>query len=259
MARKWNTSERKAYRFSLSKLYTKENKTIKEIGLLLGVSEKTIYKRLQILEIPINPQLKSGYRNIRKDFNIPKCRSEELAEFFGIMLGDGKLSPFQVIVTLGNKEKSYAEHVCELFNKLFNVKPKIGIRKQGYIDVYLSSVVLSRWLQKEGLVFNKVKNQVGVPKWIIANRKYCESFLRGFFDTDGSIYKLKYGIQISFTNYSFPILESLQTMLFKLEYKPSRISSHKVYLTQRGDVSRFFKEIKPSNLKHLKRFEEFDK
>lgn len=84
-----------------------------------------------------------------------------------------------------------------------------------------------------------------------------QSFVRGFFDTDGSVYKLKYGIQISFTNYSKPLLESLQSVLIKLGYNPSRISVNKVYLTQVKDVERFFREICPKNQKHLRRFIEF--
>ena len=175
------------------------------------------------------------------------------------MLGDGRLSPTQIIVTLGNKEKDYVLYVKNKIQNIFFASPKISIRKQGYHDVYLGSVILSKWLKKEGLVHNKVKSQVGVPKWIFSNKKYCEAFLRGFFDTDGSVYKLKFGIQISFTNRSLPILESLQKILFKLEYKVSSISSCKIYITKKEDIVRFFKDIKPKNIKHLTRFNIFNK
>lgn len=86
-----------------------------------------------------------------------------------------------------------------------------------------------------------------------------KKFLRGFFDTDGSVYKLKFGIQISFTNFSVPLLKSLQKMLIELGYKPSRISANKVYLTQIKDVKRFFEEITPANPKHQRRFIDFIK
>ncbi len=111
----------------------------------------------------------------------------------------------------------------------------------------------------EGLVFNKVKSQVDVPKWIFSNEEFMKRFLRGFFDTDGSIYKLRYGIQISFKNYSHPLLKSLQKMLSGLGYKPSRISSHSVYVTRVSDVVRFFEEIQPANIKHKKRYDAFIK
>ena len=50
------------------------------------------------------------------------------------------------------------------------------------------------------------------------------------------------------------MLKSLQLMLKKLEYNPSSMSSYNMYLTKRRDVKRFFKEIKPSNLKHVSRY-----
>ena len=77
------------------------------------------------------------------------------------------------------------------------------------------------------------------------------------FDTDGSVYKLKFGIQISFSNRSQPLLCSFRKMLVLLDYQPSRISGPRVYLTRIPDIKRFFEEIKPKNTKHVKRFEKF--
>ena len=258
MARKWNKKERKLHKDLLVKLYIKDNKTIKEIGLLFGISEKTIYKRLNILNIKTIRSKKLNYCNKRHDIKIPKY-SIDLAEFFGIMLGDGKLSPTQILVTLGNKENDYVIYVQNKFKDIFGAYPKVSIRKMGYKDVYFGSVEISRWLKKEGLVYNKVKSQVDVPDWIFTKKSYCKAFIRGFFDTDGSIYKLKYGNQISLTNRSLPLLKSLQKILFKLQYKPSSISSYKVYITKKEEIIRFFKEIKPKNVKHLQRFDVFSK
>lgn len=79
-------------------------------------------------------------------------------------------------------------------------------------------------------------------------------FLKGFFDTDGSVYKLRFGTQISFTNKSLPLLQSTRRMLLLLGYQPSSISGYRVYLTKQKSILRFFKEIKPANPKHLVRF-----
>ncbi|MDP2669161.1 MAG: LAGLIDADG family homing endonuclease [bacterium] len=94
------------------------------------------------------------------------------------------------------------------------------------------SIALTEWLKKEGLVYNKVVSQVAVPKWIFSKKEYMANFLRGFFDTDGSVYKLCFGAQISFTN----------------------ISKYRVYLTKRENIINFFEEIKLANPKHLVRF-----
>lgn len=255
MARKWTQKEEEIYRNELHDLYVVKNKTIGEIAKLLSIEQSSVHKRLMRLSINVSPNTKKHYLNKRTDIRIPKKYSKNLAEIIGILLGDGSLTHFQIVVTLGDKEYSYAEYVKNLMNKVFNADAKIGKRETGYHDVYFGSVDISSWLQEQGLVFNKVKDQVDVPKWIFSNKEYIKMCLRGFFDTDGSVYKIRYGSQISFTNFSVPLLESLQCMLLRLQYSPSRISSHKVYLTKKEDVQRFFREIHPKNKKHIKRFE----
>lgn len=220
MPRAWTKIEKEIYTRELNQLYISENKTIKEIAVVLLIAPQTVFKRLQMCEIKTVPHKKENYRNIRTDIVIPKKYSKELAEFIGIMLGDGKISHFQVLVTLGNKELNYANHVCDLMEQLFLVRPKIATRATGYHDVYIGSVLLTKWLMTQGLVTNKVKYQVDVPKWIFSKKVYMKMCLRGFFDTDGSVYKLRHGIQLSFTNYSVPLLLSLQSMLLRLQYNP---------------------------------------
>ena len=256
MARRWTMKEEKEYKEQLFELYVVHNKTIKETGLILGIAEQTVFQRLQRLHIPSTPSTKENYLRKRKDITFP-TQSTLLAEFFGIMLGDGHLSPTQVIVTLGTKEETYTTYVVELIQKLFSASAKIGIRKSGYRDVYLGSTEVATWLRQEGLVSHKVRSQVDVPQWIFERQEYMMAFLRGFFDTDGSIYRLTFGIQISFTNKSTPLLVSLQSMLKKLGYKPSKVGTMRVYLTRVSDVRRFFEEIKPKNQKHVRRFDEF--
>ncbi len=254
MARRWTQLEETLYRAELHQLYTLDNKTIKEAGAALGLADQTIFKRLKRLGIPTVPHLKQNYLRRKKNVFIP-AYSEQLAEFFGIMLGDGHLSHFQVVVTLGTKELEYVEYVSRLMQKLFNTTASICVRADGYRDVYIGSVILTDWLKKEGLVSHKVAAQVGVPAWIFKRKEFMKSFVRGFFDTDGSVYKLKFGIQISFSNKSLPLLRGIQSMLFELKYKPSVVCGKSLYLTKRNEVQRFFEEIRPANVKHVRRFE----
>jgi len=254
MAKRWMEKEERKYHSELFHLYVKQNKSLFEVSKILGISESTVFKRLARLGIKTQPSLKKNYLKKRTDIKIPNKYSEDLAEFFGIMLGDGHISHFQVVVSLGSKEEKYAKYVQLLVKKVFQTDVKISLRSGGYKDVYLGSVDITSWLLKQGLVYNKVKSQVGVPSWILSKDRFMKRFLRGFFDTDGSVYKLKYGIQISFCNRSLPILKSLQLMLKKLEYNPSRISLYNMYLTRKEDVERFFKEINPSNPKHISRY-----
>ncbi len=254
MARRWTAKEEYQLRRELQTLYVTQNKTIAEISKILGIKSNSVYDRLVRLGIPTQRHAKPFADNRRQDIFIPNRHTARLAEFFGIMLGDGHVSHFQTTVELGSKEEAYAIAVADIMEELFGCRPTIGVRANGYRTVYLGSVRLTTWLKKEGLVSNKVKAQVGVPAWICANDGYVRAFLRGFFDTDGSIYLLRYGIQISLTNHSLPLLRALHSMLISLEYAPSRLSTWRIYLTRRKDVLRFFREIHPRNPKHVSRF-----
>lgn len=131
VALKWTSDEERKYKSELKRLYEVENKTISQISILLGIAEQTVFQRLQRLKIPTHPEKKSGYLNYRKEIFLPHIRSAKLAEFFGVMLGDGHVSHFQTIITLGNKEIAYVEYVCSLIEDLFSVRPKVGVRSTG--------------------------------------------------------------------------------------------------------------------------------
>jgi len=250
MPKKWSKHEKHKKYNELYGLYVSRNKTIGEIANILGIAEQTVFKRMKKLGIRSAPELKKTYiARVRKDIKIPKHHSGALAEFMGIMLGDGHLSLYQIIITLGPKELTYAEYIVKLVQGVFGAKPKVGFRKTGAMDVYLGSVALTKWLKSEGLVQNKVMLQVAVPKWIFNKKEYMRYFLKGFFDTDGSVYKLRFGIQISFTNKSLPLLRSIHRMLLRLGYRPSFISGYRVFITRQKSIIKFFKEIRPANPK----------
>lgn len=254
MAKRWTIAEEKFYYDQLHNLYTIKNLSMREISKELNIGESTVYDRMMRLGISSNPERKHNYLKKRKDIVIPSCHTADLAEFFGIMLGDGNLTKMQIAVTLGTKEMEYASYVAGLFSRIFGPTPKIAIRRSGYRDVYIGSVDIVRWLRKEGLVFNKVKAQVAAPDWIHSSLGFQMRFLRGFFDTDGSVYALRHGIQLSFSNKSAPLLASLHKMLKQLNYKPSRITCDTIYVTHRESVTRFFEEIQPKNPKHQERY-----
>ncbi|MDP3917823.1 MAG: LAGLIDADG family homing endonuclease [Candidatus Woesebacteria bacterium] len=259
MPAKWSTEVEESKFQELNELYVIQNKTIGEIGKILHLAEATVYGRLLRLNIKPNRYSKRTCNNINNDVTIPCIHSRSLAEFFGIMLGDGCISPTQIMITLGNKEFDYVNYVSRLITKLFSIVPKIYIRKGGYYVVSFGSTKIVEWLQSNDLVFNKVKSQVKAPDWIFKKNFLMEGFLKGFFDTDGSVYKLRFGVQLAFTNKSLSLLEDIRNSLELLNYHPSKISRFQVYITRKRHVLKFFKHINPANIKHRQRFEEFVK
>lgn len=264
MPRAWTTREKKQFQSDLQRLYVAKNLSIREVGERLGLAEPTIYNRLVRLGIPIQRHLKKGFNNTARKVIVPSAYTPQIAEFFGVMLGDGHINPTQVTVTLGTKEEEYVRYVIRLIRKIFRTEAHVFfktnmINDSKYRMVYFGSVAAVRWLLAKGLVYNKVKSQVDVPRWIFSKPKFMKAFLRGFFDTDGSVYALRFGIQISLTNRSIPMLHSLHAMLTTLGYSPSAISGYRLYLTKRSEVRNFFLDIRPANPKHQRRFAEFQK
>lgn len=252
---RWTHQEEREKRAELTRLYVDANLTIGEIATRLGLSQVGVYDRLRRLEFPSLRSQKKGYNNIRHDISIP-IHSADLAELVGALLGDGNITPTQVVMTIGKKDK-YQEYIMVLMKSVFGVSPNVYRSKRGDVSVYIGSTQLVRWLLRMGLVFNKVRSQVGVPQWVMTSKIYMRSALRGLWDTDGSVYKLKFGCQLGFRNRSLPLLRDVRVMLLRLGFHPSSISGYSVYLTRREELIRFAHEIGFGNGKHLERFKKF--
>jgi len=196
MARRWTIKEENKKRKELIELYIDQNKTIKEIGEVLRIKESTVFDRLKRLSISTIPEKKTHFLN-KKQGIIFSDLSDKLAEFFGIMLGDGHLSEGQIWISINNNtDRGYRNYVKKLLKLLFGLEPGCYYRKeQDMKNLFLSSVDLIKYLKEKGLyATNKVKAQVDIPSWIFTKDSYKKSFLRGFFDTDGSIYLLRFGV-----------------------------------------------------------------
>lgn len=203
-----------------------------------------------------NPELLKKYTN-----SITKPEeSADLAEFIGIMLGDGGLTHFQCIIYLHSEiDKEFAYYVSNLMNKLFGITSKIYThKKHKVLRVSVSSVNLVKYLVSKGLSLgNKVYLQVGVPLWILSNEEYIKACIRGLIDTDGSFILHKYKIKekvytypkISFSNRSEPLLEFVYQGLRKLGFNPKRTFKSEVWLHNQNEAKRYLEIIGVSNYK----------
>ncbi|MFA5942197.1 MAG: LAGLIDADG family homing endonuclease [Candidatus Paceibacterota bacterium] len=198
-------------------------------------------------------------RNVHK----PKP-SAELAEFVGIMMGDGGISTYQVIITLHHTDDlEYSVFVTKLIKKLFRVKPSVyHSEKESVNDIVVSRKELVRYLHELGLpIGNKVKQRFDIPEWIKCDRKFATACIRGLVDTDGSIFTHRYKVKskwyaykkLSFTSASEPLRQSVHTLLKELEFHP-RITSKDVRLDSVADMARYLSDIGTHNPKHLRRY-----
>lgn len=256
----WSKQRIGQSRKELQTLYVVENKSIGEIASELGVGSTTIYDRLKRANIRILRKAKEHYNNQNKKVVVPTQWTPELAEFVGILLGDGHLTPTQVTVTLGTKESEYVDYVARLMYKLFRDNPRKYFSKRGDWTVYVGSTVLVRWFLRIGLASNKVKAQVGIPKKCFINNEFKKRVVRGLIDTDGSVYRLLSGnLQISLCNCSINLLRGAREILISLGFSPSKISANKIYLTKKQDIQKYYEKIGFGNSKHRRRYQQFTK
>ncbi len=186
--------------------------------------------------------------------------SEDLAEFIGIMLGDGGLTRFQCTIYLHTEfDKEFIEYVGNLIYRLFGSKPRIyPSSKYKVTRLSVSGVNLVKYLTLKGLnLGNKVALQAQVPKWIEQEPGYVKKCIRGLIDTDGSFVLHRYKVKgkeyvypkISFTNRSQPLLDFIYEGLEMFGFHPKRSYKYQVWLHNQNEVRRYLRELGTRNYK----------
>lgn len=193
--------------------------------------------------------------------------SSVLAEFVGILLGDGGISKRQVVITLHrHDDKEYSSYVRSLIEKLFHVTPGVYRNKKSLADslVVSRSELVQFCVDELGLkIGNKVRQQTGVPLWIQNKKSFSVACLRGLVDTDGCIIRHQYLSKgkkycykkLSFTNSSIPLLQFVFNELGRLGMNPRVTKNGKeVRIESHSDMERYFCVVRSKNPKHLNRW-----
>lgn len=250
--------------------------------------KKAALKRVELYGSPGTPEgRKKGGKNsqlrrklyphlytnciLRKNFLEPK-KSIELAEIVGIILGDGGITDYQLKITLNKEtESEYISFVTTLLEKIFREKPCKYFfnnkRGQKVCNITINGINLIRILQNLGLKKgNKITHQVKVPDWIIKNKKYSKSCLRGLIDTDGGLYFHKhktcgydcFNLGLAYTSYSKPLLKFAHDTLVKFGFS-SKLKEKCLFLYRYEEIVKYFDIIGSSNNHHTQRLKEFIK
>lgn len=192
--------------------------------------------------------------------------SPDLAEFIGLLIGDGGITKRQITITLNRTDDSeYALYVQGLCKKLFKVTPKIYYRKNcNAVNLVISRSLMVIYLETLGLQQgDKIKYGVTIPMWIRENDSYLKKCLRGIFDTDGGIFlethtikNKKYSyMRLAFVSASVPLITALEKSLKQFDFHPKIRSGKRVQLEKKDEIVHYFKVIGSSNPKHTKRFQ----
>lgn len=194
--------------------------------------------------------------------------SKELAEFAGIMMGDGGITKNQIRVTLNNKtDKVYSGFIKNLIKRLFKVKPSIYVdENDSTINIVVSRVRLVKFCKSIGLkIGNKLKQNLDIPEWIRLDKNFKISCIRGLMDTDGCLFnechrinKKKYCYpRLSFTSASKQLRLSVFKILKELGFSPKIRNNRCVQLENQKDIIKYFELIGTNNQHHKVRFKSF--
>lgn len=207
-----------------------------------------------------------GFINL-KPIKMPP-QSAELANFIGIMLGDGGIrSKYQLSITYNSKtDKEFAVYIGKLVKRLFGIEHSV-LRREHHLgaDVIVSSAKVVSFLLKQGLVLgDKIEQQVDIPKWVRRNKDFQKACVRGLFDTDGSLYCHRYRVshkwyeylKLDFTSCSNPLLQSVYKILSDLKIKSS-LKGVRIVISAQSDVNRYLAIIGSSNQKFVDRWKRF--
>ena len=195
-------------------------------------------------------------------------KSPELAEFVGIMIGDGSVGQYQISITLDSRtDKDYAEYVANLAFELFGIMPRVRIRETLHcIVIEISAANLVEFLVAMGLPQgDKLRHGLSVPGWIQDNAELSLLCARGMFDTDGSIYQevhfrngRRYAYpRLSFVSASPTLLREFQAILTSQGIDSVIRGGRAVKIERFTDIERYFRIVGSSNAKHLRRYSMF--
>lgn len=203
--------------------------------------------------------LKYPKKSHRKTIRIPKP-SQSLAEFFGIMLGDGGINnSWQANITMNSiADAGYVFYIEKLIQDLFGVSPAIRKRKtRNAVVISTASTTLVDFLVEKGLPRgNKLKNGVRIPDWILKRRPYLVACVRGLMDTDGCLFihfhkmagKSYKNIGLCFTSYSSKMLGQVAGAFEEFGIIPHiGTQGRNIYLYRADAVAKYLKVFGTSN------------
>lgn len=188
---------------------------------------------------------------------LPK-KSSALAEFIGIFLGDGTLSPYYTAIYLHSiADKNYIEYVKSLCGRLFEGASVTVHKKksENCIVVQINSVSVVRFLLRMGLATK------AIPAWIYKRETYIRACIRGLFDTEGSIsfktYKSRKGIrvykQLNFRNANSQLIKFVRNNLKSLGFRPTMTLKRSLYLSTHEGIGLFRHKVGFNNPKLIER------
>jgi len=205
-------------------------------------------------------------------------KEDRLAEFIGIMLGDGSIGiydcksgnkikkHYQIKVTLDSRNKDYINYVSNLMFEILGCEPTRNFKKnENAVDIGLYS--------KEKVLFSL--NNLGLklsPKWETMeipekyrNGRLALFVLRGLFDTDGSVTIFnnngtiypRIEIRICPSPAQNQVIKILDENNFKYKVQNLERGKIKIRISGKKELKNWFDKVGSSNKLYVERAKPF--
>ncbi len=233
-------------------------------------------------------KIKFSNNDIKKNIHIPSRLTPKLAEFIGIIVGDGHVGyykysrlgkssvNYEIRISGNLKDYTYySEYVNNLAYELFNIRFYIlKLKNENSVFLYKNSKALYHFFS-EYLGISQIKDKVRIPKQIRNGPLEIKSlFLRGLADSDftftlknkeGKLYPVVQG-----ASKSAQLIKDVSSILEELNIKYSsyldksyyckRDKSYivtRIYINGSTNVSNWFNLIGFSNPRHTQKWNDF--
>lgn len=138
--------------------------------------------------------------DIKRKIKLPRKLTPELAEEIGMHFGDGFLSKSRFEYRLKGNQNNEREYYQDYIKPLFKILYNIEITPKDFKDSYgfeLKSKAIWEFKTKVIKIKSGKKDDLCIPEILkVNNTEILSAFLRGLFDTDGSLrFKSQYGYE----------------------------------------------------------------
>jgi intein/homing endonuclease len=205
-------------------------------------------------------------------------KEEKIAEFIGIMLGDGNIGIYdcrsnnkirkhhQLKVTLDSRNREYIDYVFSLMMEVLGAEPSILFKKNenaADVGVYRKDKIMYA-LNDLGLKISPKWERMEIPSKY-AKGKLSLLVLRGLFDTDGSVTIFKNNgiiyprieIRLSPCPAKNQILDILKEYGINFKVQNLERGKIKIRISGKEALKNWFSIIGSSNPRYVKRAEPF--
>ncbi|MFH0973557.1 MAG: LAGLIDADG family homing endonuclease [Candidatus Micrarchaeota archaeon] len=213
-----------------------------------------------VFETPAELVLRGGRRETR----FPTKLTPELAEFAGYVYGDGHLEENTIHLT--NADPELVERFVFLCESLFGVKPTLLKEKRseaGLTRISLSSKTVTEIFSKTfGLPKKKKSDVMTMPDFLLTAPSDCrKSFLRAYFDCDGSVDDGGRSVEVTTASerFAFQLRAMLSSLSINSSFAVKRINGTPYYrmLVGAESAERFASEISSLLLRKTARLARF--